>query len=136
VQNVVDESSADFESLSEKSEATALQAYHVGGTCFTAEQIRRIAETIIGEISSYNVFAENCQLFAISLAEPTIMTRRDCSIFVGHMHQIAGWDSAGRPAGSRGFHKRATGYVLADPRTVDKSTRRRTMLEMLWMDSW
>ena len=136
VQNVVDESSAYFEPLSDKSEATALQAYHVGGTRFTAEQIRRIADAIIGEISSYNIFAENCQIFAISLAHRTIMTRRDCSIFVGHMHQIAAWDSAGRPAGSQGFHKRASGYVLADPRTFDESMRRRTMLEMLWLDLW
>lgn len=40
VQNVVDESSADFEPLSDKSEATALQA----------EQIHRIADAIIDEI--------------------------------------------------------------------------------------
>lgn len=136
VQNVVDDSSVDFEPLSAKTEATALQAYHVGSTRFTTKQIRQIAESIIGEISCYNIFAENCQLFAISLAERAIMTQRDCSVFVGHMHQIAAWDRAGRPRGSQGFHKRATGYVLTDPRTSDELTRRRTVWEMLCADNW
>jgi len=135
VQNVIEHSSPNFTPLSTKIEATALQAYHIGDTRFTAKQIRQIASTLIGHIGFYNALDKNCQLFAISLAWRTVMTQRDCSVFVGHMYQIAAWDSAGRPAASEGYHRKATGYVLADPQTTEGSTRPQTV--SLWeMFNW
>jgi hypothetical protein len=136
VQNVIEHSTTNFTPLTPKIETTALQAYHIGDTRFTAKQIHQIAASITGHISSYNALDKNCQLFAISLAWRTVMTQRDCSVFVGHMYQIAAWDSAGRPAASEGYHRKATGYVLADPRMSDESTRPRTVWEMLGLDAW
>jgi hypothetical protein len=136
LQTVIEKSSLECAPLPNNVETIALQAYHIGGTRFTADQIRQIAKSIIANISSYSISAENCQLFAISLAERTTMTRRDCSVFVGNMFQIAAWDSAGRPGASGGFFQRASGYVLADPQTATGLTRRHTAGEMLWLDSW
>lgn len=136
VQNVFDANSTEFYPQIPKTEAIALQAYHAGCTRYTPLQIRTIAEYIISQIGPYKVFSKNCQLFALSLTGRIVMTRRDCSVFVGHMHQIAAWDLAGRPGRSAGFYTRATGYVLADPRTEDQLTCRPTLAQLLWLDSW
>jgi hypothetical protein len=137
VQNVIDDSTPYYQPLTDKVEATALQAYHVGGTRFSPEQIHQIASAIIGSFRSYSVLDENCQLFALWLAERTIMTLRDCSVFVGNSHQLAAWDAAGRPPANQGFHKRTTGYVLIDPRPADDSKKRPwNFWRWFGVDSW
>ena len=113
LQNVINPADADFILPTRKTEQIALQAYQVGYTRFTSEQIRRLATYIISELKSYNVFDDNCQLFAIALAQRTVMAQRNCSVFVGDMHQIAKWDSTGG-FGSERFFSKSTGYVLAD----------------------
>ena len=132
LQDVSNPADADFVPPTEKTQQTALQAYQIGYTRYTSEQIRRLATYIIGEVKSYNVFDDNCQLFAFSLAVRTVMAQRNCSIFVGDMHQIAKWDSTGGFGSPRLFSK-STGYVLADAK--DKFTNRRTTSEMLKL-SW
>lgn len=115
LQNVINPVDADFVPPTRKTQQIALQAYHIGYTRFTSEQIRRLATYIISELKSYNVFNENCQLFALSLADRTVMAQRNCSVFVGDMHQIARWDSTGGFGSERPFSK-LTGYVLSDAR--------------------
>ncbi len=132
LQNVINPVDADFVPPTRKTQQIALQAYHIGYTRFTSEQIRRLATYIISELKSYNVFDENCQLFALSLAGRTVMAQRNCSVFVGDMHQIARWDSTGGFGSERPFSK-LTGYVLADARKDD--TERRTTSEWAKM-SW
>ena len=124
LQNVINPIDADFVPPTRKTQQIALQAYHVGYTRFTSEQIRRLATYIISGTKSYNVFEQNCQLFALSLAERTVMAQRNGSVFVGDMHQIARWDSTGEFGSERPFSK-STGYVLAGARKDDKE--RRTM---------
>ena len=126
LQNVINPADADFVLPTRKTQQTALQAYQVGYTRFTSEQIRRLATYIISELKSYNVFDDNCQLFALSLAVRTVMAQRNCSVFVGDMHQIAKWDSTGGFGSERLFSK-STGYVLADAK--DEYTNRRTTIE-------
>ena len=130
LQNVMNPADADFVLPTRKTQQTALQAYQVGYTRFTSEQIRRLATYIISELKSYNVFDDNCQLFALALAERTVMAQRKCSVFVGDMHQIAKWDSTGGFGSERLFSK-STGYVLADAK--DEYTNRRTTIEMAKM---
>lgn len=136
VQNVLDPDSVNFAPLTAATEKTALQAYHVGCTRFTASQLLQIATSVISQIKSYDVFSENCQLFAISMVNRTVMARRNCSVFVGHMHQIAQWDLAGGPGREQGFHAKTTGYVLANPRIESENPRRPSLIELLWVDSW
>lgn len=127
IQNVINPADADFILPTNKTQKTALQAYQVGYTRFTSEQIRRLATYIISELKSYNVFDDNCQLFALSLTRRTVMAQRNCSVFVGDMHQIAKWDST-RGFGSERLFSKSTGYVLADAK--DKYTNPRTAIEM------
>ena len=126
VQNVIDVADADFVLSTRRTQQTALKAYQIGYTRYTSEQIRRLATYIISELKSYNVFDENCQLFAFSLAVRTVMAQRNCSIFVGDMHQIAKWDSTGGLRSKRHFSK-STGYVLANAK--HEFTNRRTISE-------
>ena len=126
LQNVINPADANFVLSTRKTQQTALQAYQIGYTRYTSEQIGRLATYIISELKSYNVFDENCQLFALSLAVRTVMAQRNCSIFVGDMHQIAKWDTTGGFGSERLFSK-STGYVLADAK--DEFTNRRTISE-------
>lgn len=132
LQNVINPDDADFVSPTTKTQQVALQAYHIGYTRFTSEQIRRLATYLISELKHYNVFDDNCQLFAVSLAGRTVMAQRNCSVFVGDMHQIAKWDSTGGLARERYFSK-STGYVLADARR-DYNKRQTTgqIAKMSW----
>ena len=132
LQNVITPNDADFVPSTRKIQQIALQAYHIGYTRFTSEQIRRLATYLISEMKHYNVFDDNCQLFAVSLAGRTVMAQRNCSVFVGDMHQIAKWDSTGG-LGSERFFSKSTGYVLADTRR--DYTERRTTGEIAKM-SW
>ena len=132
LQNVMTPGDVDFVPSTEKTQQTALQAYHIGYTRCTSQQIRRLATYIISELESYNVFDENCQRFAVSLAARTVMAQRNCSVFVGDMHQIARWDSTGGSGSERPYSK-STGYLLADAR--NDPTKRRKIGEMTKM-SW
>ena len=133
LQNVLTPDDVDFVPSTEKTRQIALQAYHIGYTRFTFEQIRRLATHVISELESYNVFDENCQRFALSLATRTVMAQRNCSVFVGDMHQIAAWDSTGGSGSQRLNFSKSTGYVLADARN-DPAKRRTTgeMAKMSW----
>ena len=132
VQNVVNPDDAEYVHRTGGTQRIALQAYHIGYTRFTSDQIRRLATYIIGRMESYNVFDENCHSFACELADRTVMAQRNFSVFVGDMHQIGDWDSTGE-SGQRRFSK-LTGYVLADarkdhlePRTWDMGWRSRRL---------
>ena len=133
VQNVLYPEHPDFVSSSQKTQKKALQAYQVGYTRFNTEQINRLATYVVKRAEGYNIFEENCQLFALDIVSRTVMARRNCSIFVGDMHQLAEWDSTGA-SGSDTFYSRNTGYVLADAR--EDYTERRKLSEMMWKTSW
>ncbi|KAL6717829.1 hypothetical protein ACLMJK_003914 [Lecanora helva] len=69
-----------------------LLAYKVGQTDYDIQQIRRLAEWIISQLSSYALFSANCQHFVTTMVCRTVMRFGDRSAFAGSSVQIADWD--------------------------------------------
>ncbi|EPE36393.1 hypothetical protein GLAREA_05731 [Glarea lozoyensis ATCC 20868] len=70
-----------------------LVVYEVGCTDYSPSEVRLIAEWLIKQMPVYDLFEKNCQVFALSMVDRVVMTRRDSSVFVGTKRQIADWAS-------------------------------------------
>ena len=68
-----------------------LMAYHIGQTSYSPEEIKRIAEWVIRRLSHYDIFAGNCQHFALCLVVRIVNRGRLLCVFLGTAGQIAHW---------------------------------------------
>lgn len=92
-QDMSSENTPDYVSFSSKRRKLALIAYQVGKTCYKHQEIYTLANWLIGRMPFYSRLDDNCQRFALSLMNRTIMTKRDFATFVGDGIQLVNWDS-------------------------------------------
>ena len=82
----------DYMRLQGPSGRKVLLAYKVGQTDYSSDQVLRLAEWTIRQLSTYEIFAANCQHFALEMVRRTAMRKGDRSAFAGTAIQIADWD--------------------------------------------
>lgn len=67
-------------------------AYKVGQTDYRPDQILKLAEWVVRQLSAYGLFSANCQHFATTMVRRTVMRVGDRSAFAGTATQIVDWD--------------------------------------------
>ena len=84
--------SEDYVRLQGSSGRKPLLAYKVGQTDYRSDQVLRLAEWAVRQLSTYGIFSANCQHFALEMVRRTAMRMGDRSAFAGTAIQIADWD--------------------------------------------
>lgn len=106
------ENTDDYKRLASK-KSRPLIAYKVGQTDYSQEQVLRLAEWIISQLPEYELFAANCQHFAIALMARTVMRLGDRSIFAGTAIQLAKWDRSG--SDTQHMNRLDVGFLMGPP---------------------
>ena len=105
--------SEDYMRLRGPSGRKVLLAYKVGQTDYKSEQVLRLAEWTVRQLSTYGIFSANCQHFALEMVRRTAMRMGDRSAFAGTAIQIADWDlQRGIQPHSNGIDR---GFLVAPP---------------------
>ena len=91
-QDLRDVNSEEYVKLRNSSKPKLLLAYKVGQTEYTPDQIRRLAQWTVDQLSTYGLFRANCQHFATTMVRRSVMRLGDRSAFAGTPTQIADWD--------------------------------------------
>ena len=84
--------SEDYVRLRNTSGRKLLLAYKVGQTDYKFDQVLRLAEWTVRQLSAYGLFSANCQHFATTMVRRTVMRVCDRSAFAGTATQIVDWD--------------------------------------------
>ena len=92
----------------------AFEAYQLGQTDYSPEQILRIAEWIIQHMPHYRLFTANCQHFALELLYRIVERFGNRSSFVGTVNQIADWDL--RSNQQEHINSIENGFLISPPR--------------------
>ena len=124
--------SAHYAKAMDDASKQSFVAYEMGSTQYDPEQLETLARWIIARLGTYELLAANCQFFAISLIHRAVMTRRDCSAFVGNKTQRVDWDLRARHKDdieevARVPYDFEHGYLVRKPR-IRHSRSFRTML--------
>ena len=92
----------------------ALEAYQMGHTDFTPEQILRLAEWIIQHMAPYSLLHANCQHFVVEMMVRVVVRFGNRSSFVGTAIQIANWDL--RANGQEHINSKENGFIISPPK--------------------
>ena len=103
----------DYMKYSSSPRKKVLEAYQIGQTDFTPEQVFRLAEWITQNMPHYKIFTANCQHFALSLLKRTVVRYGNRSSFVGTVAQIVDWDL--RPDGLEHVNSVGNGFLIGPP---------------------
>ncbi|KAF2661332.1 hypothetical protein K491DRAFT_710913 [Lophiostoma macrostomum CBS 122681] len=96
-------------------------AFQIGKTQYSYTQIERLARFTIERLATYDLFERNYQSFCMSMMYRVIMTKRDCSMFVGNKTQFVDWDLRGRhDMSTNPPHNRERGFLVRKPLTHKK----------------
>lgn len=119
VENLSTTESADYIKNAREASRKAFVAYEMGSTQYGPEQLRSLAQYIITALRTYDLLHANCQVFTTSLIERVVMTKRDCSVFVGSKTQLVDWDLRARQNNDETAHHPYNlehGYLIRKPR--------------------
>ena len=90
-----------------------LVAYKVGQTDYSTDQVLRLAEWTVGQMSVYGLVSGNCQHFTTTMIQRTAMRLGDRSAFAGRAVQIASFDL--RRSNQPHVDNLQNGFVVAPP---------------------
>ena len=110
-ENLRDVDSEDYFRLQDSHKV--LLAYKVGQTDYSTDQVLRLAEWAVGQLSMYGLVSANCQHFATTMVRRTAMRVGDRSAFIGTAVQIAEFDL--RRSDQPHVDNLQNGFVVAPP---------------------
>jgi hypothetical protein len=104
---------------SSRQSSDPLQAYHIGQTDCTTDEIFTISQWIISRMQTYDFLSSNCQHFAFCLCMRILNRQCNHSVFIGTKQQITDFDRD-VAAGNRASHQNTfhCGFLISEPRAA------------------